>query len=122
MNLNDSVIFTGHVTNEELLALYNNASVFAYPSVYEGFGLPLLEAMACGCPVVSSNTSSIPEVCGKAALLVDPKDPGAISEAILNIINNGRLRDELIREGLERVKLFSWKEAADRTHKIYNTL
>lgn len=117
--LEKQVIFTEYVTDDELLHLYNNASVFAYPSVYEGFGLPVLEAMACECPVVASNTSSLPEICGEAALLVDPDQIEEIAGAIHKAVSDPVLRNGLITMGKERVQEFSWKKAAEETLNIY---
>ncbi|OGS03928.1 MAG: hypothetical protein A2204_03215 [Elusimicrobia bacterium RIFOXYA1_FULL_47_7] len=115
----NDIIFTGYVTDDELLHLYNGARLFAFPSVYEGFGLPLLEAMACGCPVISSNTSSMPEVCGEAALYFNPKNLAEISEAIDRVINDVGLSNSLINKGLEQVKKFSWGKAAAQTLSLY---
>ena len=88
-----------------------NASLFVFPSLYEGFGLPPLEAMANGCPVIVSNNSSLPEVCGDAAVYINPNDPVEISNAILKLLNDGDMRKKLIELGLERSKQFSWKES-----------
>jgi glycosyltransferase involved in cell wall biosynthesis len=109
--------------SDELVALfYAKADVFVYPSYYEGFGLPILEAMTLGTPVVTSNTSSIPEVAGDAALLIDPDDSTQLAEAILKVINDSQLRQELIHKGKERAKLFSWEKTARETLKAYRTL
>lgn len=119
---NNDIIFCGHVSDEHLLYLYNAAAVFAYPSLYEGFGLPILEAMACGCPVVSSNTSSMPEVCGDAALLVDPKNISEISQALYKIFSDASLRRDLIKKGFEQAKKFSWQNTAQQTIQAYNQI
>jgi glycosyltransferase involved in cell wall biosynthesis len=119
LGLEDEVIFTGYVPDEDLLYLYNAATLFAYPSLYEGFGLPILEAMACGCPVGASNTSSIPEVCGDAALLISPCDIEELSHAIYKLITDNSLRQMLIKKGLEQVKKFSWKKTAEETLAVY---
>jgi glycosyltransferase involved in cell wall biosynthesis len=116
------IIFCDFVLQEDLVALYNAADVFAYPSLYEGFGLPLLEAMACNCPVVASNRSSIPEVCSDAALLVDPLDPTGIADAIFRILADSHLRKSLVEKGRRRVEMFSWKRTAEETLRIYNSL
>lgn len=109
--------------SDELVALfYSKADVFAYPSHYEGFGLPVLEAMTLGTPVVTSNTSSLPEVAGDAALLIDPNDPIQLAEAILNIISDTQLCQDLIQKGKERAKLFSWKRTAKETLNAYKSL
>ncbi|QSJ18555.1 glycosyltransferase family 4 protein [Nostoc sp. UHCC 0702] len=109
--------------SDELVALfYSKADVFVYPSHYEGFGLPVLEAMTLGTPVVASNTSSIPEVTGDAAILIDPNEHIQLAEAILNIINDSQLRQKLINRGKERAKLFSWERTARETLNAYRTI
>ncbi|MGC2064309.1 MAG: glycosyltransferase family 1 protein [Thermodesulfovibrionales bacterium] len=108
----DRFIFLGTVPDDDLPALYSAAQAFLYPSLYEGFGLPALEAMACGTPVVASNTTSLPEVVGDAALLINPAEPESLIEA-LRKINNRDTREILIRKGLDRVKSFSWERTAD---------
>jgi len=114
------VRFTGHISRRELRILYSNAQVLVYPSLYEGFGLPILEAFACKCPVVASNISSMPEVSGeKAAILVDPFDVNSIVEGIEKAL--GR-REILIKLGQERLKAFSWKRVAKETFKVYEEL
>lgn len=117
--LDKEVIFTGHVPREHLVCLYNGAKAFVFPSLYEGFGLPLLEAMACGCPVVASRASSVPEVCGDAALFADPRDIEELADAVNRIMEDAPLRRELIKKGLERVKRFSWEKMAGRTLSVY---
>jgi len=116
---NEKLKILGYVPKEDLAPLYAGAQVFVYPSLYEGFGLPILEAMACGCPVVTSNISSMPEVAGKAAILIDPKN---IEDIALGIKKAIEKRDELIREGFERVKNFSWEKNAKETLKIYKEI
>ncbi|MEH1927657.1 glycosyltransferase family 4 protein [Nostoc sp.] len=109
--------------SDELVALfYSKADVFVYPSHYEGFGLPVLEAMTLGAPVVTSNTSSIPEVSGDAAILIDPNDPVQLAEAILKVISDSQLRQELINKGKARAKLFSWERTAKETLNAYRTI
>ena len=109
--------------SDELVALfYSRADVFVYPSHYEGFGLPILEAMMLGTPVVTSNTSSIPEVTGDAAILIDPNDPIQLAEAILKVISDSRLRQDLIDKGKARAKLFSWERTAKETLKAYRSI
>lgn len=119
LNLKEEVIFTGYVPRNELNILYNAADLFVYPSLYEGFGFPPVEAMACGTPVVTSNNSSLPEVVGDAAIKVNPYKEREISEAIYEIISNKKKKEELIKRGLERVKHFSWNRAAEETLEVY---
>ena len=102
--------------------LYRLASVFVFPSLYEGFGLPPLEAMAAGAPVITSNVSSLPEVVGDAALLIDPMDAGAIADAMARVLGDAALRAELIRRGHERVKAFSWERSVARMREVYAEL
>lgn len=111
-----------YLSDDEVAAFYSQADVFAYPSIYEGFGLPVLEAMTLNTPVVTSNTSSLPEVVGDAAILIDPQDLLQIAEAILQVISNPHLRQILIEKGKERVKLFSWEKTAQETLKAYRTI
>ncbi|HBB35115.1 MAG TPA: glycosyl transferase family 1 [Cyanobacteria bacterium UBA8803] len=109
--------------SDDLVAFfYAQADVFVYPSHYEGFGLPVLEAMTLGTPVVTSHTSSLPEVAGDAALLIDPNDPNHLAEAILKIISDSQLRQELIQKGKQRAGLFSWERTAKETLKAYKSL
>ena len=122
LELEDCVIFPGYVDEEDLPACYQLAKVFAYPSLYEGFGLPPLEAMACGTPVVISNRSSLPEVVGDAGLLVDPTDPQALATALNQILANTELRSDLKQRSLVRAKEFSWAKAAYELKTIYHTL
>ncbi len=110
------------VSQEVLCLLYNLADLFVYPSLYEGFGLPPLEAMACGTPVVTSNISSLPEIVGDAAILINPYNPGEIAEALFEGLTNGVLRKELVQKGRERVKQFSWKKTAQETLQVYQSL
>jgi len=107
-----------HVSEEEKRELLNNAEVFVYPSFYEGFGLPALEAQVVGTPVVASNTSSLPEILASSALLVNPNKPEEIAEAIYKIIVNPSLKEDLIKKGYENVKRFSWKYCAKKTLKL----
>jgi len=115
----EQTVFTGFVAEEDLVALYNGADVFLYPSLYEGFGLPVLEAMACGTPVIASTAGSIPEIAGEAALLIEPKDVEALASAIEQVITDQALRQELIARGLEHVKKFSWDKAARELLTVY---
>ena len=115
----DSVVLTGYVPESDLPALYSGALCFIYPSYFEGFGLPPLEAMKCGAPVIVGNATSLPEVVGDAALKVDPFDVSAIAAAMDQLINNSELRDELSVKGLARAKMFDWKATAQRTLAVY---
>lgn len=115
-NHQSPIIFTGYVPKEDLAPLYAGAQVFVYPSLYEGFGLPILEAMACGCPVVTSNISSMPEVAGEAAVLVDPENVEDITRGIKEAIKR---KSELVKKGKSWVKNFSWEKAAKETLKVY---
>ncbi len=119
LGLEDRVIFTGYVPDEDLPALYSAADLFVFPSLYEGFGLPVLEAMACGVPVVCSSTSSLPEVAGDAALLVPPTDVRALTEAMERALTDERLRARMRARGLERARRFSWERAAQGTLITY---
>lgn len=105
-----------------LAGLYRQASLFVYPSLYEGFGIPPLEAMSFDCPVVCSNTSSIPEVVGDAAVLFDPRSSDALGDAIKHVLNDITLRQDLIVRGRERIKLFSWKKCAEQTLDVYRRM
>ena len=118
--LHQHVRFFGFVPEATLAALYRLASVFVFPSLYEGFGLPPLEAMAAGAPVVTSNVSSLPEVVGDAALLIDPMDAGAIAEAMGRVLGDAQLRTDLIARGHARVRMFSWDRSVARIREIYD--
>jgi len=102
----------GYVPNEDLAPLYSGARCFVYPSLYEGFGLPILEAMACGCPVITSNISSMPEVAGEAAILINPRKSTEIIKAIDKIINSKKLAEKLSKKGIKQAKKFSWGKTA----------
>jgi glycosyltransferase involved in cell wall biosynthesis len=119
LGLGKLVRFLGYVPDDDLPALYSAATVFAYPSLYEGFGLPVLEAMACGTPVLTSNVSATAEVAGDAALLVDPRDTRAIAEALGRLLSDETLRALLRVRGLKRAGQFSWERAARETQLIY---
>ncbi len=111
--LQNEIIFTGYVKDEELPVFYHSASVFIFPSLYEGFGIPPLEAMACGCPVVSSNAASLPEVIGEAGLLIDPKSSNKIADSIISLLENEQVRNMLIERGREHTQKFNWKISAE---------
>ena len=122
LKLTKEVILIDYVDNNELKKIYNIADVFVYPSFYEGFGLPPLEAMACGTPVITSNTSSMPEVVGDAGIMVDPYDVDALTKAIYEVLTNDGLREDMRKKGLERAKLFSWEKAAKETLNVYEEI
>ena len=119
LGLRDQVIFAGPVSEADLPALYSGALLFVFPSLYEGFGLPVLEAMACGTPVVCSNTSSLPEVAGNAALLVNPRDVTALADALSRAANDQDLRQTLREQGLAQAGQFSWEKTARETLAVY---
>ncbi len=117
--LDKHVRFLGFQPHDRLVAFYRLARAFVFPSLYEGFGLPPLEAMACGTPVVTSNVSSLPEVAGGAALLVDPYDPASIADGICRAVSDETLRQQLTGRGLARAREFSWTESVSAVHRIY---
>lgn len=118
--LENHVHLVGFVDDEDLAALYSGAECVAFPSLYEGFGFPVLEGMACGTPVVTSNISSLPEVAGNAALLVDPYDVEAIVDAIQRILDDSELRKTLIERGMQQAAKFTWENSAKQLCQIYN--
>lgn len=119
LKLNEDIIFTGRVEQEDLPIIYNGADFFVFPSFAEGFGVPPLEAMACGIPVITSNTTSFPEVVGDAGIMVDPQNIDELSQAMYTLIKDADLRRKLKNRGLERSKLFSWHRTADKVLRIY---
>ncbi len=116
------VVFTNFISEEDLIGLYSSAVFFLYPSRYEGFGIPLLEAMACGTPVITSKISSMPEIAGEAAIFIDPDDEESILQAMLHLWNDKGARETLIKQGVERSKIFSWEKAAKGTLEVYGRL
>jgi glycosyltransferase involved in cell wall biosynthesis len=118
--LKEDVIYLKYVNAEELPYLYNLAILFVYPSLYEGFGLPPLEAMACGCPVVVSSAASLPEVCGDAAYYADHRDVYSIAEGMYRVLADEGLRQSLRQKGLQRAKSFSWKKTAEETLAVFD--
>ncbi len=118
----DRIILTGYVINTDLPAIYNQCEIFLYPSMRESFGIPMLEAMRCGTPVITSNTSSMPEVSGGAAFIVDPGKPQEITDAIVKINADSKLREELVQKGLEQAKKFSWRNMAIEVLELYKTV
>lgn len=119
LGLDDHILFRGFVPDDELPALFTGAMLFLFPSLYEGFGLPVLEAMACGTPVVTSSRASLPEVAGDAGVLVDPTDTEAIAEAIENLLEDSQRRHELSQRGRLRAQAFRWEETARQTLQAY---
>ena len=122
LGLSNEVVFTDYVADEDLPAYYSGAECFILPSLYEGFGFPPLEAMACGCPVIVSNRASLPEVTGEAAVEVDPYDIDSIARALRQVITDERLRQELVSKGLEQARQFSWEKAARETLEVYESV
>ncbi|MCC2640313.1 MAG: putative Glycosyl transferase, group 1 [Nitrospira sp.] len=112
--------FAGVVSDADLITYYQQATVFVFPSLYEGFGLPVLEAMGCGCPVICSNSSSLPEVAGEAALLVDPHDAGQFAAELLRVLQSPALQSDLRARGLARAREFSWDRTALETMAVYD--
>ncbi len=119
LKLEEKVRFLGRISERELIALYSMAEMFAFPSFFEGFGIPPLEAMACGAPVITSNTSSLPEVAGDAALLVDPHNVHAIAEAIARLAEDAQLREELRQKGYRQARRYTWSGAAAKMLAVY---
>lgn len=122
LKLTKEIVFTEYVPDNDLPALYNAASLFVFPSLYEGFGLPPLEAMACGTPVVTSKVSSLPEVTADAAFLVDPFDIEEIKDSIDLVLSDQRLASSLRKKGLQRAALFTWEKTAEKTLAVYRKL
>lgn len=122
LHLEDRVIFTGYVPEEDAPVLYSCAVIFVFPSLYEGFGIPPLEAMACGTPVIVSNVASLPEVVGDAGILVNPYDIENIAHEMDTLINDSELRKQCSEKGLEQAKKFSWEDSAKKVIGIYNIL
>lgn len=120
--VNNDIIFTDYILDKDMPLIYNGASVFVYPSLYEGFGIPVIEAMACGIPVITSNVSSLPEVAGKAAILVDPNNADEIASSIAKVINNPFLAQKMSLDGIKRAELFSNKNMVNKTIEIYKTV
>jgi glycosyltransferase involved in cell wall biosynthesis len=119
LGLTQDVHFIPHVSDDDLVLFYNAAQLFVFPSLLEGFGLPPLEAMACGTPVVCSNAASLPEVVGEAALAVDPYDVDSLATAICSVLENVNLADQLRARGVERARIFTWKKTARETIRVY---
>jgi glycosyltransferase involved in cell wall biosynthesis len=119
LNLGQNVRFLQQVPNEDLVLLYNAAALFVFPSRFEGFGLPLLEAMSCGAPVIAADNSSIPEIAGEAAMYFDALDPQTMTDAMTQTLGDGKTRADLIQKGLARAGTFSWERCANETLQVY---
>ncbi|MBI1911568.1 MAG: glycosyltransferase family 4 protein [Deltaproteobacteria bacterium] len=122
LGLKDNVILLGYVPVEDLPVLISGAQALVFPSLHEGFGLPIVEAMACGCPVITSDSSSMPEVAGDCGILIDPLDEDAMASAMDKITCDSALRERMIKQGLERAKIFSWEKTAKQTLKVFESL
>jgi glycosyltransferase involved in cell wall biosynthesis len=122
IELIDRIVLTGYVVNTDLPAIYTLCDVFLYPSLRESFGIPMLEAMSCGVPVITSNTSSMPEIAGDAAMIIDPFKPEQITDALIQIISSQSLKKQLIERGLQQSAKFSWKAMAKDVLEIYNQI
>jgi glycosyltransferase involved in cell wall biosynthesis len=121
-DLINNIVLTGYVINTDLPAIYSLCTIFLYPSLRESFGIPMLEAMGCGVPVITSNTSSMPEVAGDAAHIINPYHPEEITQAIIKILADAAYYDTLCKKGIERNKLFSWKNMAEQVLDLYNEI
>ncbi len=122
LGIENELHFAEHLSDQDLAIAYSNALALVFPSLYEGFGLPIVEAMACGCPVITSNVSSLPEIAGSAALLVDPKDGAALADAMRCVILDQGLREHLRAQGLLRARDFSWDRTAESTLVVYQRI
>jgi Glycosyltransferase len=122
LNLQKDIIFRDYVPEEELPKWYNAADLMVYPCLYAGFGMPPLEAMACGTPVITSNTTSLPEVVGDAGIMIDPQDINTLANNMYNVLTNDGLKEDMSKKGLKRAELFNWNESAAKTKDIYKEL
>lgn len=122
LKLKENIIFTGWVPDEDLPVIYNLAELFVFPSLYEGFGIPLLEAMACGCPIVTSKTGSPPDIVEDAAVLIDPLDLIEISRVMKEVLTSDSLKKNLIEKGFRRIKKFSWQKCAREVLEVFREL
>ncbi|AEG18292.1 glycosyltransferase family 4 protein [Methanobacterium paludis] len=122
LNLQEDVIFAGYVPEEDMPRWYNAADILVYPCAYAGFGLPPLEAMACGTPVITSNTTSLPEVVGDAGIMIDPQDYDLMADKMYEVLTNNNLKEELAKKGLEQSKRFNWEDSAKKTFKTYKMI
>lgn len=115
----NDIIHLGYVSESDFVCLYNLSDFLVFPSLYEGFGLPVLEAKSCGCPVITSDVASLPEVVGSAGIVVDPSDAKALADAMMELVTNKSVREKMVRRGLIQSKNFSWENSA---HKLYHIL
>lgn len=122
MDFKNPVYLIGHVPDDDLRVLYNGALALVYPSLYEGFGLPIVEAMACGCPVICSNVASMPEVAGDAAVLIDPGSSDDLAQAIQTLVHDSRLRTALVEKGLRQAATFTWDRTARQTLDLFKSV
>lgn len=122
LGLTEDVVFTGDASDQQLAAYYSGAAALIMPSLHEGFGLPLLEAMSCGCPVIASRGSALPEVAGDAALFFDPRDAAALAGHMRRLLTDASLGEEMTRRGFARAHLFSWERAAEETLRVYRNI
>ena len=122
LDLLDDVIFVGYIPEEEMPLWYNAADILIYPCAYAGFGLPPLEAMACGTPVITSNTTSLPEVVGDAGIMIDPDNAELLADKMYDVLTNNKLKENLIKKGLKHSKHFNWDESAKKTLEIYKMM
>ncbi|MEO1395102.1 MAG: glycosyltransferase family 1 protein [Cyanobacteria bacterium J06634_5] len=122
LGLQDRLYFAGWVSHDDLPAFYNLADLFVFPSLYEGFGIPLLEAMACGCPILTAKVGTPPEVVKEAACLVNPRDVADIARGMQAVLSNVALQETMIEKGLKRVQSFSWKKCAAQTLVVLESL
>lgn len=122
LGLDDDVVFPGFLPDEDIPAIYGLADAFVFPSLYEGFGMPVLEAMACGCPVITTERGCSPEVAGDAAILVNPEDPDEIATAVQRVLTDEALRSQLVERGLTRTRQFSWEKCARETLAVFESV
>ena len=118
-DLKNRIYFTGHIPDDDLKAIYNGAQALVYPSLYEGFGLPIVEAMACGCPVICSNAASMPEVAGDAAVLIDPARSDELAQAIETVVHDAEIRTKLVARGFKQAAGFTWNHTAVKTLEVF---
>ena len=121
-NFGKNIIIAGYISRNELSAFYSGAEVMVFPSLYEGFGLPPLEAMQCGCTVICSNTSSLPEICEEAAIYIDPHKSGKLEKALLRVLTDDNIRAKMRHEGIKQANKFSWEKCAGETLEFFNLL